>query len=170
MTSPGDVYWPVIEAAYDAVSLDADPNEVDAALAEWPLKVRHLLAAHWCINVVMGGGLASFFWNSTGVLSPLAVDGLRAMGLPDLAELVEEGMSRIGRPYPRDTDERQRLLWELSPYFEYMEQPDEEDAPPPPFADLDDRLIELLEGQESGDGGRFEAAADRYAVGIDPPQ
>jgi len=73
-------------------------------------EVGHLYAAHWCHAEVCNGGLHQFFSNTTGLLAPEAVAGFRAIGLPELAEIMAEAMRFFGTPYPRARGDREQLL------------------------------------------------------------
>lgn len=73
-----------------------------------------LFAAHSCQSEVCNGGFQQFFGNSTGVLAPEAVEGFREIGQSQIAALIERAMSLIGTPYPRDREERQARLTQIS--------------------------------------------------------
>jgi hypothetical protein len=144
-----ETYWDLIERAFDAVSIYDGPEVYDEQVAAYPEPIRHLLAAHWCYSEVYNGGFWQFFGNSTGVLAHDAVAGFRALGLDDLAAILEEAMSRLPAPYPRDVMDREEVLG-----------PDRRDERIR-FDDLDDRFFAAL-----GDGSpdRFQAAANAYAA------
>ena len=72
---------------------------------------RHLLASHWLQSEVLNGGFAQFCSNSTGVLAPEARDGFKAIGMPQVAALVDQYLIFWDGEYPRDRSERLDL-WE----------------------------------------------------------
>lgn len=104
-----------------------------------------VFAAHFCMSEICNGGFHQFFWNSTGVLAPEAVDGFREIGQNQVAALIEKAMSLLGSVYPRDRGERQAQLAEVSR--------SSLDA-------LDETYYSLIDAEADG----FTAAADRYAA------
>lgn len=112
-------------------------------------EVGHLYAGHWCHSEVCNGGFFQFFWNTSGLLAPEARAGFRAVGLPELAEILAEGMKFFGNPYPRDRDVRQDALPDRQ-----RRRRDEWD----PFYALDERFYEWSD--------RWQDAADAYANSV----
>ena len=105
-------------------------------------------SAYWLQAEVLNGGLDQFFDNDTGVLAPEAVTAFNLLGLPLLASQLQQSMSCFGEPYPRDREDRQRLLSQLR-----LLHPDSD-----PFRADDDRLAELIYSESGG----LEAAAISY--------
>ena len=73
-----------------------------------------LYAAHFAQSEICNGGFKQLFRNSTGVLSPEAVQGFQLIGMPRTAELLVAAMRTLGNPYPRDRKERQTRLETVS--------------------------------------------------------
>ncbi len=72
---------------------------------------RTLFAAHWVVSEVENGAFPQFFWNSTGVLAPEALEAFRDLGLSDAAQALSHAMSLIAHgPYPRDRAQRQTIV------------------------------------------------------------
>ena len=90
---------------------------------------------------------SSFFGNSTGVLAPESVEGFREIGQAQIAALIEKAMSLFGNLYPRDRNERQTLLTQMSR--------GSLDA-------LDEMFYALIDSEAGG----FRASADRYAATV----
>jgi hypothetical protein len=149
---PGDLYWQKIAAAFDAVSIYDGPSVFAQQFAELEPEVGNLLAAHWCQSEVCNGGFHQFFSNSTGVLAPEALAGFQALGLREWASLLREAMNSFGATYPRDREQRQRLLSQPVK----GKRREEWD----PFSSLDDRFYEYLRLGESV----WEKSADAYAA------
>jgi hypothetical protein len=147
-------YWDLIEHAHNTVNICDGPDvflREFAALAE---PERHLLAAHWFYSEHTNGGLHQFFANPTGVLAPEAVIGLRAIGLPGVADLLQEAMDRAATPYPRGRAERAAIIGSW---------PD-----PMSFEDIEDRMPAAYGNDppqpEPGVWtSAFDQAADAYA-------
>jgi hypothetical protein len=75
------------------------------------------------------------------------VEGFRAIGQPQIADLVVEAMAALGVPYHRDRSARQIAL---------------DKSPEEKLADLDQSFFSLI-GTEAGG---FDAAADAYVKGL----
>jgi hypothetical protein len=86
------------------------------------------------------------------VLAPEAAAAFDEIGLPHLARLVAKAMAVLGSEYPRDRDERQARLNELSTGADSSA----------PFASLDEEFYGLL----AKEGGGWEKAADAYAASM----
>ena len=136
-------YWSAVEPVWDAINIYEGPEIFLQTFSATPIVARLMFAAHFCQSEVCNGGFKQFFWNSTGVLAPEAVEGFRAIGQLDSAALVESAMDQIGTPYPRDREMRQERLSRIP-----------EDA----LDSLDERFIALIETEAGG----FEQAASRY--------
>jgi uncharacterized protein DUF4375 len=115
-----------------------------------PAKVGHLYAAHWCQSEVCNGGFYQFFFNTTGLLAPEALNAFGVIGLDEWSSVLAEAISYFGQPYPRERFHRidqlresnvgKRENWDL-------------------FSALDDRFFEWLHAQSD----RWDRAADNYA-------
>ncbi len=114
-----------------------------------PVGIGHLYAGGWCQAEVCNGGFYQFFWNTTGLLAPEAVEAFRAMGLIDWAETLAEAMEFFGHPYPRERAERQKHLpgWTKEPREKWD-----------PFSALDERTEGWLDD--------WDEAANKYATQI----
>src|SRR5438093_490965 len=72
---------------------------------------RRLVAVHWLHGEVHNGGFDQYFFNSAGNDSKAALEGLREMGAPAAAALLERAMGVFpgGQP-PLDRQERQQVM------------------------------------------------------------
>jgi len=137
-------YWNHIKEAGVKVSIYDGVEVFKAGFGEYPSWVGDLLAVHWILSEVSNGGLKQFFWNSTGILAPEAVEGFSQMGLPEVAKVVKEAMAFFGAEYPRDKNRRRELLG---------------DCEGSPFVAMEERLYAL-----SDDGfEKFYETMDDYA-------
>jgi hypothetical protein len=142
-------YWHIVEPVWDAINIYDGPQVFAQTFRSASRASGLLFAAHFCQSEVCNGGFQQFFGNTTGVLAPEAVEGFREIGQSQIAALIEKAISLIGTPYPRDREERQTRLTQISR--------SSLDA-------LDDMFYSLIESEAGG----FEAAADRYAATIRP--
>jgi hypothetical protein len=143
------LYWQAIEPIWDDITIYDGPTPFLEQFQSVKPYLRNLFATHWCQSEVCNGGLHQFFWNSTGVLAPEAVEGFLALGLPDCAAILKEAMAVFGPTYPRERSERTEALDQLS-----TEATAEEEL----FRELDDRFFDAI-GPASE---RFCHAADEY--------
>ena len=75
-----------------------------------PPKAVHLFSVHWLHLEVHNGGFWQYFFNSTSTSMPEAVAGFRAIGMPQVAELVERAAAKLGPEFPLDKDERRCIV------------------------------------------------------------
>jgi hypothetical protein len=99
----GDIYDSVID--------------YDRCLAPFSREQRILYAVLWYQSEVDNGGHDQFFFNSTGIVYPDAVSGLRELSLLEGVEILTEAGRRMGGIPARDRAERQRQLNKLHPEF-----------------------------------------------------
>jgi hypothetical protein len=146
-------YWTLVEPVWLPLNRTWD-NGCEEFLRVFQAirpEVRDLYAAHWCQSEVCNGGFHQFFSNTTGLLAPEALEGFRAIGLKEWAEILAEAIKFFGSPYPREQADRQDLL-ARGP----GRRRDEWD----PFCELDKQFYEWTD--------RWEDAADSYAARVSP--
>lgn len=147
-------YWTLVEPIWEDVDIHSGAEPFKESFRAVRREVGLLFAAFWCQSEVCNGGLGQFFGNNTGVLAPEAVEGFRALGQPQIADLLVLAMGLLGQPYERDRRRRQKLLNFL---------PDDvHDRIARPRGDLNKKFFELIRSESGG----FAAAANRYARGI----
>jgi hypothetical protein len=141
-------YWTLVEPVWLPLNLtwDEGPEKFVRRYRRVRSEIGHLYAAHWCQSEVCNGGFHQFFSNTTGILAPEALEGFRAIGMVEWAEVLAEAMKHFGTPYPRDRFDREEFLPLL------QRRPREEWDP---FYKLDERFYESTDD--------WEDAADAYA-------
>ncbi len=144
----------LVDPFWYAVSIYDGPKVFLRQFAKIPEHCGHLFAVHWLTSEVFNGGFHQFFCNDTGVLAPEAIAGLKVIGLPEIAAVVEEAVARLGPDFPRDRDARIDRLEALDP--DDVEDDDWES----PFDDLDSRFYDLT----GMDDGPLEKAGNLYAA------
>lgn len=132
---------------WDVINIHDGPGMFLTTFNQVSREAGLLFAVEFCQSEICNGGFHQFFFNSTGVLAPEAVDGFTAIGQVQVANLVTRAMAILGSPYIREREARQAAL-DLLPRGR--------------FEELDDKFFALLDSEAGG----FDAAADRYAAGI----
>jgi hypothetical protein len=134
-------YWVLVEPLWQSLNLSWDdgPDKFVRRFRSVRPQVGHLYAAHWCQAEVCNGGLHQFFSNTTGLLAPEALDGFRAIGAAEWADILAEAMKHFGIQYPRDRDDRVDFLplRQRSPREKWD-----------PFYELDNRFYEWADNWE----------------------
>jgi hypothetical protein len=140
-------YWSLVEPVWLQLNCSWEDGweEFVRQFGAIRTEVGHLYAAHWCQSEVCNGGFHQFFSNSTGLLAPEALEGFRAIGLAEWAEILNAGMKYFGSLYPRERDQRDEHLPSRQNTTRRVD----------PFYRLDERFYESAD--------RWEDAADTYA-------
>jgi hypothetical protein len=150
-------YWDIVEPYWDRITLE-DAADFLRDYSAMPEAARNLLTAHWLYSEVCNGGFHQFFTNPTGVLAPEAVDALRVLGLPRLAEISAEAVAFFPTPYPRDQMTR------IARLESHSDGSGRDEDGWNLFSAQDERFYSFLELNEPEDEDRFVTAADAYAV------
>lgn len=153
LKKPGARYWSLVEPVWRSIRIYDGPEAFLRQFRAVRPEVGHLFAAHWCQSEVRNGGLHQFFSNSTGVLAPEALEGFRAVGVEEWAEILAEAMRFFGKPYPRELADRQEIL---------ARRHGRRRQEWGPFYQLDERFYAWLHAEPD----RWERAADGYAAGL----
>lgn len=150
-------YWDHIAEAYDSVSIYDGAKVFESGLRKYPEWIRDLLAAHWILSEILNGGFTQFFLNDTGVVAPEAATGFSRMGLPGVSDMVQKAMRLFGADYPRNNEERTKILAAKSGH-----KPDDEDWSPfkPDHFDAIEKELYAFGGS---DLGKIYDAMDAYA-------
>lgn len=151
--SQPEPYWALVKPYWDAVSIYDGPEAFLSQFSLLPQPSKHLFAAHWLVSEVANGGFSQLFSNSTGVLAPEAVLGLRAIGMPGAAAIAEEAVGWFEGEYPRDRDVRNDAL------EAFEEEHGEDHDADCGVCSIDDRFYALM----SDENGGFEEAANQFA-------
>lgn len=140
-------YWSLVEPVWLPLNLTwEDPEKFVRKFRRVRPEAGHLYAAHWCQSEVRNGGFHQFFSNTTGLLAPEALEGFRAIGLVEWAEILAKAMAHFGTPYPRDRYDRLKFL----PIRQGRSRKEWD-----PFYKLDERFYESTD--------EWEDAANAYA-------
>jgi hypothetical protein len=157
---PGENYWSVLDPIWDKINIDT-AETFTQTFGEVSRSVGLLYAAHFCQSEVCNGGFTQFFWNSTGVLAPEAVEGFISIGQPLVADVLQRAMNMLGSPFGRDRAARWAALDTLR-----HEQPNTADSPRYKNIDSFKTLEREFYSLRESEAGGFENAADAYAKRI----
>ena len=75
-----------------------------------PIKAVNLFSVHWLHYEIYNGGFWQYFFNSTCVSFPEAKIGFQAIGMPEVASLIEKAALLVGDPFPFDMDKRRLVV------------------------------------------------------------
>ena len=103
-------YPEAFEPYFDKLNFYDGRQVWGASCAGVPRKAVLLYGLHWAHLEIANGGFWQFFFNSSGVLAPEARDGFRAIGMADVADVIQRAMDRLGQPYPFDRERRQEIV------------------------------------------------------------
>lgn len=129
-TSDAEVVWLAIERIFTELRTPYDPDE---RLYDLTPGQRAVYALDWIRKEVSNGGFDQLLGNSTGYLTPEAIEGADYIGADDYASLLRRAAAIFpGGVVPRDDDERTALI-DSDDHIVLLERLDEEF-----FALLDD--------------------------------
>jgi Domain of unknown function (DUF4375) len=146
-SASGQQYWGLVEPVWDEIEIYSGPEEFSRTFAGVPRPAGLLFAAHFCQSEICNGGFKQFFYNSTGVVAPEAIEGFKAIAQASVAEIVQEACSLFGEPFPRERSLRQSKLAAIDSAL---------------LDSLDQKFYAILDKESGG----FEAAADAYAAKV----
>lgn len=98
--------WPVLEPVWLTANFYETYEVLEQSLAQFTWPQRLAWAVMWHNAEVCNGGHHQFFWNSTGMIWPEALEGLTAIGRDDMSAILREAVSRFPSPPMRDRDQR----------------------------------------------------------------
>lgn len=116
---------------------------------------KTIFATTWLESEVCNGGFWQFFWNTTGVLAPEALEGLRTMRLDALADITRTAIDLFGPVYPTAVSTRRRLISKLPKTYA-----DPDGYPPTAF----DQLDVAFYAEKGKLPGGFEGYSDRFVA------
>ena len=121
--------YDVIDPVWWTGDIYGTVEQYEASLRRFSKPQRLVYAALWYMSEVNNGGHHQFFFNSTGIVWPDALEAFREIGLPEVADIIADSGRRLGGTPSRDRSERQAQL----------------DSSQAAFDDLDERLYAVDE-------------------------
>jgi hypothetical protein len=129
-TADDEVVWRAIERIFAELRT---PYEPDERLSDLTDGQRAVYSLDWIRKEFANGGFDQLFGNSTGYLTPEAIEGADYIGANDYADILRRAAALFpGGVVPRDRDARTDFI-DSGDYVETLERLDEEF-----FALLDD--------------------------------
>ena len=105
------LFWAVVEPMWEDLNFYEDPQTTAGFFARASPVQGAMIAMWWCRSEVCNGGFDQFFWNSTGMIWPYALQGFRLVGANSYAELLENALSVFpGGVAPLERNERDAVL------------------------------------------------------------
>jgi hypothetical protein len=80
------------------------------SIQDIPEKAVNLFSIHWLHLEVYNGTFWQYFFNSTSISYPEAVRGFTAIGMLEVAEIVEKASLRVGDPFPFEEVKRREIV------------------------------------------------------------
>jgi hypothetical protein len=117
----GNDWFAVIEPVWWTANIYDSLAEYESSLKPFSHSQRVLSALHWYIAEVNNGGHEQFYFNSTGIVWPDALEAFRLIGVPEGAEIIQQSADRFADSPSRERDARQRQMEEKSPDFEDLD-------------------------------------------------
>jgi len=95
------------------IDIYGDPAYLDLQYARLSPAQRAIHSVYWLMAESDNGGIDQFFWNSTGVLAPEALKGLRLLGARDHAQRLEAIMKCFsgGKPEREHSKRQKQIEW-----------------------------------------------------------
>jgi hypothetical protein len=123
-----DVYA-VIDPVWWTANIYDGVEAYERSLSSYSKQQRLVFAVTWYRSEVNNGGHDQFYYNSTGIVWPDALEAFQVIGLDSFAEVLNQSAERFSSPPSRDRDARN----------------DQMDTDEPEFDDLDTRFYALEE-------------------------
>jgi len=120
------------------------------SIKDIPQPAIYLFSVHWLHLEVFNGGFWQYFYNSTSICYPEAMEGFDAIGMPDVTKIIETAVKRVGSPFPYENEIRKNIV---GPPNQRMD-----------FNDLDDKFYALADTNKFfRREPKFVPFAERYA-------
>ena len=145
-----------MEIVWNEQPMSVDPSVFMKWFDDLSETQKVLFPTHWVCSEVYNGGFHQYFSNSTGLHAPEAVLGFRALGLDDIADIVDRAIAVFGKDYPRARTTREEFL-------DAIEGDDISEWNP--FFELDDEFYEAIKipgAPAFHTDDRFTIAAENY--------
>lgn len=104
------------------------------SIREIPIKAVHLFSLHFLHLEVYNGGFWQYFYNSTSTSYPEAVQGYEAIGMPEVAVVINSAANQLGNPFPFEKENREKIV---GPPDKRMD-----------FSEFDSRFYELADTKQ----------------------
>ncbi|MBS1814326.1 MAG: DUF4375 domain-containing protein [Acidobacteria bacterium] len=103
----------VWQPALEVVNIYEDYEIFRKSFAGVPPNIGRAYAASFIGAEICNGGFSQLFYNSTGILVPEGIEGMRLLGMRQTADVVQKAVDQLGEPYPREREDRITRLEQL---------------------------------------------------------
>jgi len=124
-------YVRIYEPFYERFNFYDGREKWEKSIEEIPLNAIYLFSIHWLHIEVCNGGFWQYFYNSTSTSYPEALKGFEAIGMPEVAAIIESAGEKLGSPFPFEKEDREEIVGAPNQRMD--------------FANLNDRFYELAD-------------------------
>jgi hypothetical protein len=86
-------YWAAVKPLWDRISLDDDYETYKNKLKEFSKIQIDIFASQIMYSEVIRGGFFQFYYNASGIVIYEAVEGFKALGMKDTADIVQKSIN-----------------------------------------------------------------------------
>ncbi|MGB7281266.1 MAG: DMP19 family protein [Candidatus Acidiferrum sp.] len=106
-----DLFWAVVKPMWNDLDFYGHPRKANEFFEKASASQGAMIAIWWCRSEVCNGGFDQFFWNSTGMIWPQALNGFRLVGADSYAALLADALKMFpGSIAPLNRNERDQAL------------------------------------------------------------
>lgn len=80
------------------------------SIKDIPQPAIYLFSVHWLHLEVFNGGFWQYFYNSTSISYPEAMEGFDAIGMPEVTKIIETAAELVGNPFPFENEMRKEIV------------------------------------------------------------
>lgn len=117
----GDDVFAVIDPVWWTANIYDSVEIYERSLSAFSKPQRLVFAVVWYYSEVNNGGHDQFFFNSTGIVWPDALEALRTVDLGDFAEILGQAVGRFSEPPSQDRKARHEQLETDEPEFDDLD-------------------------------------------------
>jgi hypothetical protein len=131
----------VIQPVWWSADIYHGPETYEHSVSRFSRSQRFVIAVFWYRAEVENGGHQQFYSNSTGIVWKDAREALKALDAPQLANVLQQSVERLGGSPSLDRQERQDQLAEYDGDFNDLDRLYYEEEKK---VDLDARLMDFI--------------------------
>jgi len=137
----------VVEPLWWSVSIYDGEKKYNEDLSKFTLPQRYVFAIQWYVAEVNNGGHGQFYYNSSGIVYPDALQGFQEIGHQQAYDILKETIALAGGKIPLDRARREKLFDSLSDsQYDAIEELDMDFYG---ITDLDEKIMAYVKANES---------------------